>query len=89
MFSNERTFIQWIKFSILLGITALVLCNFGRSESVAFCIGVATLTVAMGTLVYAAVVFHRQGKVNYYDRVGPTILCCVLLFGYSINLYRE
>ncbi|KAG0241164.1 hypothetical protein BGX31_001359 [Mortierella sp. GBA43] len=138
MFSNERTFIQWIRFGILLGTTALTLCNFGQAESLTFYVGTAVLMVAMSALAYAASVFHRRDRslgrrfkaelarrqakqhsvsashvvrlntdnpqecnrmadmsktdpreIGYYDRVGPTLLCGVMLFLYSINLYRK
>ncbi|GJJ73656.1 hypothetical protein EMPS_06014 [Entomortierella parvispora] len=119
LFSNERTFMHWIKFGILLGTTALTLCNFGTMDSLAFHIGVTVLVVAMSSLGYAAALFHRrdrslerrlqstlarkqaklgggartkflqhdQGEICYYDRIGPTVLCSVLLFAYSINFY--
>ncbi|KAI1319547.1 hypothetical protein EDD11_003817 [Mortierella claussenii] len=62
LFSNERTFIHWIKFGILLGTTALTLCNFGTEDTLAFDIGVAVLAIAMLALGYAAVVFHRRDR---------------------------
>ncbi|KAF9961673.1 hypothetical protein BGZ72_002505 [Mortierella alpina] len=126
LFSNERTFIQWIKFGILLGTMALTLCNFGALESLAFYIGASVLMVAMSSLAYAAFIFHVRDRALsrrlktalakkqtdsssavdvkgaksmpnsaiaqpretcYYDRLGPTLLCSVLLFAYSINFY--
>ncbi|KAF9574418.1 hypothetical protein EC968_006578 [Mortierella alpina] len=123
LFSNERTFIQWIKFGILLGTMALTLCNFGALDSLAFYIGASVLMVAMSSLAYAAFLFHVRDRsltrrlknslakkqtdsltgadvkgakslpdsqpreACYYDRLGPTLLCGVLLFAYSINFY--
>ncbi|KAF9936184.1 hypothetical protein BGZ67_002621 [Mortierella alpina] len=115
LFSNERTFIQWIKFGILLGTMALTLCNFGALDSLAFYIGASVLMVAMSSLAYAAFIFHVRDRslsrrlksalankqavspsgmaiaqpreTCYYDRLGPTLLCSVLLFAYSINFY--
>ncbi|KAF9965536.1 hypothetical protein BGZ70_004642 [Mortierella alpina] len=129
LFSNERTFIQWIKFGILLGTMALTLCNFGALDSLAFYIGASVLMVAMSSLAYAAFIFHVRDRALsrrlksalakkqadspsgvggkgarsspdsavtqqpretcYYDRLGPTLLCSVLLFAYSINFYRN
>ncbi|KAK3826915.1 MAG: hypothetical protein JOS17DRAFT_664119, partial [Linnemannia elongata] len=93
-FSNERTLVHWIKFGILLGTMALTLCNFGRIGSLAFYIGSSMLLLAMTTLGYAILMFHyrdrslgRRLKVCYYDRKGPTIVCCVLIFACSINFY--
>ncbi|KAH7051518.1 hypothetical protein BKA57DRAFT_370464, partial [Linnemannia elongata] len=101
LFSNERTLVHWIKFGILLGTMALTLCNFGRIGSLAFYIGSSLLLVAMTTLGYAVLTFHYRDRslnavdpstliakeVCYYDRKGPTIVCCVLIFACSINFY--
>ncbi|KAF9358157.1 hypothetical protein BGX26_002374 [Mortierella sp. AD094] len=62
LFSNERTFLQWIKFGILLGTTALTLCNLGARESLGFHIGISILIVAMSTLGYGALIFHRRDR---------------------------
>ncbi|KAG0368331.1 hypothetical protein BGZ54_002169 [Gamsiella multidivaricata] len=62
LFSNERTFINWIKLGILLGSMALTLCNFGPVRSLGFYIGVSILVVAMSSLAYAAAIFHRRDR---------------------------
>ncbi|KAF9188453.1 hypothetical protein BGZ50_001352 [Haplosporangium sp. Z 11] len=62
LFSNERTFINWIKFGIILGAMALTLSNFGSASSLAFYIGVSILVIAMSTLAYAAASFHRRDR---------------------------
>ncbi|KAG0345592.1 hypothetical protein BG004_003510 [Podila humilis] len=62
LFSNERTFIHWIKFGILLGSLALILCNFGTVGSLAFHVGVSVLVIAMSALSYAAISFHRRDR---------------------------
>ncbi|KAG0249693.1 hypothetical protein BG011_009030 [Mortierella polycephala] len=124
MFANERTFINWIKFGILLGTMALTLSNFGTTDSLAFYIGFSILVIAMSALAYAATSFHRRDRsltrrlngalarkkakrqqgarddepsldpsvlnpqeICYYDRLGPTILCVILFFAYTINFY--
>ncbi|KAF9113831.1 vacuolar transporter chaperone [Mortierella sp. AM989] len=62
LFSNERTFIQWIKSGLLLGTTALTLCNFGTTGSIGFYIGVSILAIAMSSLAYAATIFHHRDR---------------------------
>ncbi|KAF9309957.1 hypothetical protein BG003_009109 [Podila horticola] len=62
LFSNERTFIHWIKFGILLGSLGLTLCNFGVVGTLAFHVGATVLVIAMGALCYAAISFHRRDR---------------------------
>ncbi|KAG0354199.1 hypothetical protein BG005_006672 [Podila minutissima] len=62
LFSNERTFIHWIKFGILLGSLGLTLCNFGVVGTLAFYVGATVLLIAMSALGYAATSFHRRDR---------------------------
>lgn len=62
LFSNERTFIHWIKFGILLGTLGLTLCNFGEVGTLSFHVGVTVLVIAMCALAYAAISFHRRDR---------------------------
>ncbi|KAF9431968.1 vacuolar transporter chaperone [Entomortierella beljakovae] len=62
LFSNERTFIQWIRFGIIIGTLALTLCNFGQVGTLAFYVGSSILMVAMSSLGYAAILFHRRDR---------------------------
>ncbi|KAG0019291.1 hypothetical protein BGZ81_009780 [Podila clonocystis] len=62
LFSNERTFVHWIKFGILLGSLGLTLCNFGVVGTLAFHVGAAVLLIAMSALGYAATSFHRRDR---------------------------
>ncbi|KAF9380667.1 hypothetical protein CPB97_008205 [Podila verticillata] len=62
LFSNERTFIHWIKFGILLGTLGLTLCNFGVVGTLAFHVGVTVLVIAMCALGYATISFHRRDR---------------------------
>ncbi|KAG0341429.1 hypothetical protein BG000_009130 [Podila horticola] len=92
LFSNERTFMHWIKFGLLLGTMALNLTSFG--QSVGFHVGLFLVLVAMATLVYSTTIFHvrhewmskmRQDKL-YYDRIGPSVLFAALFFAYATNV---
>ncbi|KAF9404737.1 hypothetical protein BGZ94_003978, partial [Podila epigama] len=73
LFSNERTFIHWIKFGMLLGALAMVLLNFAgtaeyhasldpelvlRAQMIGMHVGVALLVICLLCLVYAALTFH-------------------------------
>lgn len=73
LFSNERTFIHWIKFGMLLGALAMILLNFSgqavtihpvehdliaRAEMIGQRVGMALMVICLMCLVYAACVFH-------------------------------
>jgi uncharacterized membrane protein YidH (DUF202 family) len=91
-FANERTFLSWLNFTVVLGGLAMGLLNFGdrigRLSAVLFTV------IAMGVMMYALYTFHwRATKIRnreaapYDDRVGPTVLCIFLLAAVCINFY--
>ncbi|KAI7865601.1 vacuolar transporter chaperone 1 [Spinellus fusiger] len=91
-FANERTFLAWLNFTVVLGGLAIGLLNFGdrigRLSAVLFTV------IAMGVMLYALYTFHwRATKIRnresapYDDRVGPTVLCLFLLMAIMTNFY--
>ncbi|KAG0338662.1 hypothetical protein BG004_007134, partial [Podila humilis] len=92
LFSNERTYMHWIKFGLLLGAMALNLISF--SQSAGLQVGLFLVLVAMSTLVYATATFHlrhvwmarMRNDVLYYDRYGPSLLFAALFFAYATNV---
>lgn len=89
-FANERTFLSWLNFTVLLGGLAIGLLNFGDAVG-RISAGLFTL-VAMAAMVYALVTFHwraksirRRGQAGFDDRWGPTVLCVALLVAVLIN----
>ncbi|CAO3568420.1 unnamed protein product [Mortierella alpina] len=91
-FSNERTYMHWIKFGLLLGSMALTLCSFGQEAGLG--VGLFLVAVAMSTLVYATTIYHLRHRwmararmdVRYYDRVGPSVLFLALFMAYATNV---
>ncbi|KAJ1990338.1 GTPase regulator Nrf1 [Coemansia spiralis] len=91
-FANERTFLSWLNFAIVLGSLALGLLNFGdRTGKIA---GAAFTLIAMFVMVYALMLFQwraeriRQRDAGPYDdRRGPTVLVVVLICAILINFY--
>ena len=90
-FANERTFLSWLNFSVVLGGLGVGLLNFsdrpGKISAAFF------TAVAMGAMLYALFTFHwraaairKRGTGPYDDRVGPTFLCLSLL-GKFIFIY--
>ncbi|KAF8497349.1 vacuolar transporter chaperone 1 [Gautieria morchelliformis] len=89
-FANERTFLSWLHFTVVLGGLAVGLLNFG--DKVGKISAVMFSLVAMGIMLYALVTYHwravqiRKGsREPYDDRLGPTILCLALLGAVIVN----
>ncbi|KAI1796080.1 vacuolar transporter chaperone 1 [Ganoderma leucocontextum] len=89
-FANERTFLSWLHFTVVLGGLAVGLLNFG--DKVGKISAAMFSVVAMGVMVYALWTYHWRahsirhgGRGPYDDRVGPTILCVSLLVAIVIN----
>lgn len=72
LFSNERTFIHWIKFGMLLGTLAMTLLNFsgveahlganqelaGNASKIGQHVGVSLMAICLLCLVYASSTYH-------------------------------
>jgi len=89
-FANERTFLSWLNFAVVLGALAIGLLNFGDRVA-RISAGLFTL-VAMATMVYALVTFHwraksirQRGQGGFDDRLGPSILALALLAAVVVN----
>ncbi|KAK4056326.1 GTPase regulator Nrf1 [Microbotryomycetes sp. JL221] len=89
-FANERTFLSWLNFTVVLGGLAVGLLNFGDRVG-KISAGMFTF-VAMAIMIYALVTYHwraaairKRGSGPYDDRVGPTVLCLALLAAIVIN----
>ena len=89
-FANERTFLSWLNFSVILGGLAVGLLNFGdrvgRISASLFTL------VAMSAMLYAIFTFHwrahsirRRGQSGFDDRWGPTVLAISLLAAIVVN----
>jgi len=94
-FANERTFLSWLNFTVILGGLAIGLLNFGDRVG-QISAGLFTL-VAMAAMLYALVVFHWRaqrirtrgagvGAVGGFDdRFGPTVLTIALAAVVIVN----
>ena len=98
-FANERTFLSWLNFSVILGGLAVGLLNFGDRVGQ---ISAACFTfVAMIAMLYALGVFHwRANRIRtrggasgsgvagfggFDDRLGPTALTVALAAAVVVN----
>ncbi|KAG8629171.1 hypothetical protein KVT40_003036 [Elsinoe batatas] len=89
-FANERTFLSWLEFSIILGSIAATLLNFGDNVSLAS--AWAFTIVAFVSLVYSLFIYlwrvdkiRKRRAVSYHDKIGPTVLCFGLLAAVGVS----
>ncbi|KAL6866012.1 GTPase regulator Nrf1 [Amphichorda felina] len=89
-FANERTFLSWLNFTVILGALAIGMLNFG--DRPAFISAFLFTAVAMLTMIYALVTYHWRaksirvrGQAGFDDRFGPTVLAIILLLAVVVN----
>ncbi|KAL2794212.1 hypothetical protein BJX62DRAFT_208409 [Aspergillus germanicus] len=89
-FANERTFLSWLNFTVILGGLAVGLLNFGDRIG-RISAGLFTV-IAMAAMIYALFTFHwraqsirKRGQSGIDDRFGPTILAISLLAAVIVN----
>ncbi|QRW03866.1 vacuolar transporter chaperone 4 [Ceratobasidium sp. AG-Ba] len=94
-FANERTFLKWLQFAVLIGTVATTLLNFSKpGDHVALVSAICFTFAALLAIAYAGVIFvvralklrSREVSEWYYDRYGPTVLSLVLLASIATNL---
>ncbi|KAI9297342.1 vacuolar transporter chaperone 4 [Neoconidiobolus thromboides FSU 785] len=93
-FANERTFLSWLNFALVLGGLALGLLNFG--DWVGQISGLIFTIIALLVMVYALFVFQwRAEKIRrrepgpYDDRAGPILLVAVIFIAVLINFWLK
>lgn len=93
-FANERTFLSWLNFTLLLGALSIGLLNFsdyvGQVSAFAFTI------LAISVMVYALYNYHvrvncllRKEVGDFSDKYGPAILTFFMMIAVSVNFYRK
>ncbi|KAG2224186.1 hypothetical protein INT45_001304, partial [Circinella minor] len=98
-FANERTFLSWLNFTIVLVGFAIGLFNFGV-DRVSRISAVLFLSTALLVMLYSLYKFHlraykiRKREISsntnttfYDDRMGPTFLCIFLALAMITNYY--
>ncbi|KAF8666569.1 SPX protein [Rhizoctonia solani] len=94
-FANERTFLKWLQFAVMIGTVATTLLNFSKpGDNVAFYSAICFTFASLLAIAYAGVIFviralklrTREVSEWYYDRYGPTVLSVVLLASIAANL---
>jgi uncharacterized membrane protein YidH (DUF202 family) len=89
-FANERTFLSWLNFTVILGALAIGMLNFG--DRPAFISAFLFTGVAMLTMIYALITYHWRaksirvrGQAGFDDRFGPTFLAIILFLAVVVN----
>lgn len=89
-FANERTFLSWLNFTVILGGLSIGLLNFG--DNVGRIAAAIFTVVAMVTMIYALGTYHwraksirMRGQGGFDDRWGPTFLAGALLAAVIVN----
>ena len=87
-FANERTFLKWLEFSVMVASIATGLLNFQRVGDV---VGLVTSTlftvIALFTIAYSGALYmwralkirERSSSNVYSDSYGPTFICATIL----------
>jgi uncharacterized membrane protein YidH (DUF202 family) len=93
-FANERTFLHWLKFTLLLGALAIGLLNF--SDNVGRISAVIFTSLSMSIMIYALYKYHdRANRVernelgDFSDKYGPAVMTMFLVVAISINMFRK
>ncbi|KXS16547.1 hypothetical protein M427DRAFT_97734 [Gonapodya prolifera JEL478] len=91
VFANERTFLTWMHFGVVLTTLSVTLLNF--ADYVGQIAGLFFTLAATGTLVYGLMLFlWRSQKIRNRDRepydnvIGPIALTAVLFLGVFLNV---
>ncbi|KAI9228642.1 MAG: VTC domain-containing protein [Piptocephalis tieghemiana] len=93
-FANERTFLSWLHFAVVLGGLALGLMNFGdRSGMIA---GAIFTLVAAGIMLYALLTYRwRSQRIRqrlpgpYDDQRGPVVLVGAIFAAVGVNFWLK
>ncbi|TIA92565.1 hypothetical protein E3P81_01319 [Wallemia ichthyophaga] len=92
-FANERTFLKWLQFSVLISTIAVALVNFTSTADRTGVVSAALFTfAALASIAYSAISFvwralkiRKREAVSYYDKVGPSALCVFMLIAVMVN----
>ncbi|PVU94114.1 hypothetical protein BB561_002798 [Smittium simulii] len=91
-FANERTFLSWLNFSIILGTISLGLVNFGDQKIKYAGIGFTVFSILV--MIYSLYLYQTRATMilnrepgPYDSRNGPTVLVISLISLFVLNFY--
>jgi uncharacterized membrane protein YidH (DUF202 family) len=93
-FANERTFLSWLHFTLLLGALAIGLLNFsdhiGQVSAITFTIlAVIVMIYALYNYNVRANCIARKEVGDFSDKYGPALLTFFMVIAVSVNFYRK
>lgn len=93
-FAVERTFLEWLQISILLGGISGFLLNFGDKVSVGVALAFTILAVvfllySLGMYVWRVKNIRERRAVRYHDKYGTTAICVLLVLSVGLNFGRR
>ncbi|KAG0368346.1 VTC domain-containing protein [Gamsiella multidivaricata] len=93
-FANERTFLKWMNFAVLLGALGVGLFNAG--DNIGRFAGIILAVTALITLVYSIWLYEKRLTMlrnkdpgPYDEPVMPTLMCVCMLTAISLNFYLK
>ncbi|CAG8600382.1 4666_t:CDS:2 [Funneliformis mosseae] len=91
-FANERTFLSWLNFTVVLGGLAVGLLNFGDKISITAAsmftaVAMMVMLYSLGTYLWRAKKIRNKEPGPYDDQYGPTFLCGILLIAVVVNFW--
>ncbi|KAG8817136.1 vacuolar transporter chaperone [Serendipita sp. 399] len=97
-FAQERTFLRWLHFGVLIGTVATALLNFSKpGDRIGLICATPFVIAALMAITYSAGMFYhrtlslrsRSSDAYYYDPYGPTVLCSVLVAATIVNFVYQ
>ncbi|KAF0486751.1 SPX-domain-containing protein [Gigaspora margarita] len=90
-FANERTFIAWLHFTIIINGFALGLLNFGSDDlsnivaGTFMFVSLMIMLYALGMYLCRVYMIRKRSSGPYEDKFGPAFICGLLFVGVLVN----
>ncbi|EPX70998.1 vacuolar transporter chaperone complex subunit [Schizosaccharomyces octosporus yFS286] len=91
-FALERTYLDYLRYSILMGSIGITLFNFSHNRAGILAASCFTL-VALSAIIYTTLLYlwravniAKHNAVRYDDRFGPTVICSITIFAVVANI---
>ena len=91
-FANERTFLQWMSFCVIIQGIGIALISFPSTNFVGLISGVCFVAISVGFMAYSLFLFRwRSARIRnnqpgrYDDFWGPFTLFCVMTAAVLVN----
>ncbi|EEB06054.1 vacuolar transporter chaperone complex subunit [Schizosaccharomyces japonicus yFS275] len=92
-FALERTYLDYLQYSILIGSVAVALFSYANTKPLLLAATTfsvtALLAILYSTFLYLWRAYHiaKQSAVRYDDRFGPTAVCTMTFIALGVNVF--